>query len=234
LTESNSDSSKQIDNANAIYGGGVGSYNGILKKHPELKSTLKLADVYLNPEKPVLQFLDFNNSNGIPITAKHAKEAVQFLNWLNAKPENMQLLNYGIEGKHWKAVGDDKFERLEFANGKQYLFQDWYAGYAPFLRFSTDRDQAFIDVQKKGVVGVGWVKGGYVKSPVLGFKFDSSKVKTQYANVLAQIPTLQYPIQLGVIDYDSAYSNAIKQLKAAGIDQVIAEYQRQLNDYMAK
>ena len=43
-----------------------------------------------------------------------------------------------------------------------------------------------------------------------------------------------YPIKFGFVDYEEAYDAAIAKLKAAGLDKVIEEYQKQLNEYLGK
>ena len=42
------------------------------------------------------------------------------------------------------------------------------------------------------------------------------------------------PIIMGVISYEDGYESALKRLKDAGLDTVVAEYQRQFNAYMGK
>jgi hypothetical protein len=61
------------------------------------------------------------------------------------------------------------------------------------------------------------------------FTFDASKVQTQYADVQTQILAVIAPIATGVQDYDSNIENALKQLKAAGVDDLIAEFKAQLD-----
>lgn len=41
------------------------------------------------------------------------------------------------------------------------------------------------------------------------------------------------PIALGLVDYEENFPIALKRLKAAGIDKVVKEYKRQLNDWLA-
>ena len=68
---------------------------------------------------------------------------------------------------------------------------------------------------------------------MLNFVFDPTNVATEYANCLAEVEASVYPIKLGIISYEEGYENALGKLKAAGIDKVIEEYQKQLNEYLA-
>jgi len=73
-----------------------------------------------------------------------------------------------------------------------------------------------------------------VDSIVMNFTFDPTPVSTEYANCLALVTSDIYPIKLGIVKYDDGAQSAIDQLKAAGIDKVIEEYQNQLNAYLGK
>ena len=55
----------------------------------------------------------------------------------------------------------------------------------------------------------------------------------EYANCLAEVEARVYPIKLGVISMEEGYEDALAKLKAAGIDKVVEEYQRQLDEYLA-
>ena len=58
--------------------------------------------------------------------------------------------------------------------------------------------------------------------------FDASPVQTQLADVQTVISSTLLPMAWGITDYDSGIDAALEQLKAAGVDDVIAEFQKQL------
>jgi putative aldouronate transport system substrate-binding protein len=71
------------------------------------------------------------------------------------------------------------------------------------------------------------------KSLALGFTFDSSKVSDQITactNVIAQYYT---PLMYGEVDIDSTLPDFQNALKKAGIDEIIAEKQKQLDAWLA-
>ncbi|GAB2537016.1 DUF3502 domain-containing protein [Gracilibacillus alcaliphilus] len=72
-----------------------------------------------------------------------------------------------------------------------------------------------------------------VNSITLGFNFDASAVGTEYSNSLAELETSIYPIKLGMVEYDEAFPNALEQMKAAGLDAVVAEYEKQFSEWLA-
>ena len=86
--------------------------------------------------------------------------------------------------------------------------------------------QKFIDI-------MGVEKPDAENSIVLNFVFDPAKVAAEYANCLAEVEARVYPIKLGIISMEEGYEDALAKLKAAGIDKVVEEYQRQLDEYLA-
>ena len=58
--------------------------------------------------------------------------------------------------------------------------------------------------------------------------FDASPVQTQLADVQTVSSSTLLPMAWGITDYDSGIDAALEQLKAAGVDDVIAEFQKQL------
>lgn len=61
-----------------------------------------------------------------------------------------------------------------------------------------------------------------------------SEVKTEVAAVQAVLDQYRLPLENGVIDPDENLPKFINALKEAGIDTVIAEKQRQLDEWAEK
>jgi len=72
-----------------------------------------------------------------------------------------------------------------------------------------------------------------ILSKTAGFSFDSTPVSTEVALLKAAISEYMQPILLGYSDYDENFANALQQLKDAGLDAVIEEYQRQFSAWYA-
>ena len=62
------------------------------------------------------------------------------------------------------------------------------------------------------------------------FAFDASPVQTQLADVQTVISSTLVPMAWGITDYDSGIDAALEMLKTAGVDDVIAEYQKQFEE----
>ncbi len=186
---------------------------------------------WLNPSAPYLMNLPLLNSNAIPSTATHPELGLKFLNWMYSEKANQDLVLYGIEGKQWKAIGEDEYERLKDANNANlYAFDMWMIEYVPLHRFDVNRTTS---KEEDLDYMTNVFPNQTVKSPVIGFNFDSESVSVEFANMMAEYTTSMLPIKLGVIPYEGNYEEALAKMKSAGCDTVIAEYQKQLTAYNA-
>ena len=187
---------------------------------------------YLNEKNTRVLPLTIGNMNGIPQSCTNPAAVIKFLDWFYSDPSNVQLLVFGIEGEHYKRVeGDEKrIEILKDASGTAlYQFDNWEVGYYPYTLFSVDESEESIIQQTTPLE-----EGTYVTSPVAGFIFNEEPVITEMANLTNEVVSSMYPIKFGFVDYEEAYDAAIAKLKAAGLDKVIEEYQKQLNEYLGK
>jgi len=217
---------KQIVSGNYTFLFGTPNNPDEMKKtYPEMKDedfTLQR----LHPEKPTYRMFNAKNVNVVAAGSKHPEAAVKFLNWLYENQENYDLFMYGIEGKTYTKVGDRGVEYiLGPDNAVLYSQDEWMIGNLNFIRFSPKL--------------LGAQKALYVADPnaqtfyAADFFFDPSAVKAEMANVQAVYTSDIMPIYDGVVPYEGHIDAALDKLKAAGIDKVIAEYQKQLDAYKA-
>ena len=150
-------------------------------------------------------------------------EAVQFINWLYSDQANYDLFFYGIEGQNYTLNDDGSINTLN----TKWAFDDWMAGNMTYQRYAS----TMLPAVKKAQFTVD---ENAVNSVAGGFFFDASSVQTEYSNVQTEMEAVITPIIMGVISYEDGYESALKRLKDAGLDTVVAEYQRQFNAYMGK
>ena len=77
------------------------------------------------------------------------------------------------------------------------------------------------------------IHDGAKTSDVIAFHFDNANVVEIETSVNEVIQQYMDPIMYGFVDFDDNYQAALDALKAAGIDEYIAEVQRQLDEYFA-
>ncbi|MFV0502615.1 MAG: extracellular solute-binding protein [Lachnospirales bacterium] len=210
---------------------GLGSFNLVSQagyNDKGLDATVE--DFFLNPNSGQYVFMPVLNSNAVPVTAENPKEALEFLDWAYGSEKNMSLLNLGEEGIDYNSVGDGRFEYIKDSanpDAPTYQFPTWQIGYLPNMLIDVNQTDEYVERLKAE-------PKNYQLSIVTGFTFDPTPVQAEYANCVAQLATTIYPIRFGVVEYEEAYPDAIAKMKTAGLDIVIAEYERQFNKFLTE
>lgn len=160
---------------------------------------------------------------------KNPDAAMRVLNVLYTDPDASMLIANGIEGLEYVL---DENGKMSYPEGKAMMDIGWPASsmaYWPNVTlcktWSFETDDIYEQMKDK-IRNVD-------KSLALGFLFDSGPVTDQMtacANVVSQY---YVPLMYGEVDIDSALPEFQNALKAAGIDEIIAEKQRQLDTWLA-
>lgn len=184
----------------------------------------KVETVYLEPKTRYI-FSAGDNMLAVPSTSKHVKEAVELINWIKKDQANYDLWSYGVEGVNYKLV-DGAVDVSSIPDADKYNANVWMWNDLRLARFSTNYPKEDIETLKS------WDSKSQV-TPFVGFTLDQSKIKAQISNIQAimteYIPNLGY----GVTDYSKVKDEMMKKLKAAGLQDVIDETQKQINAYLA-
>lgn len=160
----------------------------------------------------------------ISANSKHPEKAMEFLNLLNTDKTFRNLVDSGIEGEHYEKISDNVMKNLPAS--KNYDMPSYSLG-NNMLLFLGPNDAADKWEQFKKFNDSGKA------SPLLGFNFDSTKVATQIASLQNVKEQYWAPLMTGTVDPNEYLPKAIEQFKAAGIDDIIAEAQRQLDEWHA-
>ncbi|ULT54876.1 ABC transporter substrate-binding protein [Neobacillus drentensis] len=166
----------------------------------------------------------------IPVTSKNPEAAMKFLNLTYTNADLINLIDWGIEGKHYvkKSDGTIGYPKGLDANNTGYgLGQDWLFGNQMIAHVweGNDPNNYKILAEDNKTAPI---------SNALGFTFDSSKVKTEIASVTNVVNQYQPGLDTGSVDPNKQLPVFISKLKAAGIDKIIAEKQKQLDEWVAK
>jgi putative aldouronate transport system substrate-binding protein len=190
----------------------------------ELGGELEWFTFYDQSKRPVGAFFAWNFI-AVPYSSKHPVEAVQFLNWANAK-ENYDLLAYGIEGENWTAVGEE-----EYVPNPDNLYR-WYP-YAWVWNPVYDRmDASMPDGANEWSRWTG-DPDNYELDVLATFKVDSSPVLNEISELNALADQYFMPLSYGVVDDVDAWW-AEYEGKAASLARIVQqEYQRQIDAFLA-
>lgn len=160
----------------------------------------------------------------ISANSEYPEKAMEFLNLLNTDPVLRNMVDSGIEGVHYKKLDDTHYENL--AESKNYDMPSYSLGNNMLLYLNpTDPDDKWEQFKEFNAAGVS--------SPILSFNFDSTKVATQMAAVQNVKEQFWSSLMTGTVDPESYLPKAIEKFKEAGLDEVIAEAQAQLDAWRA-
>lgn len=167
---------------------------------------------------------DLSTLNAVSATSKHPKEALQFLDLLYSDPELFNALTYGIEGKHYIKTGDNRVELIE--NSGYVISSGWEFG-NQFQQWLMPSQPDDLWEQTKQI------NESANRSTAYGFVFDHANVRTEIANCRAVYEEYWMALLLGLFGEDSeiAYQEFLDKLETAGAGRIIAEKQRQLDEW---
>lgn len=161
----------------------------------------------------------------IPSNTKYPEKAMQFMNLLYTDADIMNLLTLGIEGKHYVKTDNGQVRVPDGVENSGYVFNQWLIGNNSLTYLWEGWDPNQWENLKE-------FNRSAVYSPALGFLFDASNVKTEVAAVNNVISEYKAGLESGSVD-PKVLPNFIDDLKKAGIDTIIAEKQRQLDEFLA-
>lgn len=170
----------------------------------------------------------------IPVTSKHPEKAMEALNYVYTHDEANWLIQYGLEGVSYEVV-----EQTEDGTQIRFLEEDVTSlpYYNPYGLWGNQLHYASVypaPIEKMKLrMELYESIPEERKSAALGYNFISENVSAELAAVNTVIAQYGRTINAGALDPEEALPEFISALKAAGIDKVIAENQRQLDEWAA-
>jgi len=160
----------------------------------------------------------------ISTTSQDPARAMMLINLLHTDKELNNLINFGIEGTHYTRNGEimtptDK--TTNYSPGAAWMFGNQFLNYL-WETEDPDKWAKFKEFNSTGKVSLG-----------LGFVFNSEPVKNEVGALANVIKQYQVAIDRGAVDVDKVLPEYTKKLKEAGLDKVIAEKQKQFDEFLA-
>jgi putative aldouronate transport system substrate-binding protein len=156
---------------------------------------------------------------------KNSQKAMELLNLLYTDKEIINLINYGIEGKHYKKVTGEVISRI---NDSGYsMNQPFMFGNRMLTYVLEGEDPALRQEYTK-------FTASFQKSPAAGFLPSTEAVSTEVVAVKNVLDQYRKALETGSVDPVKVHPDFVKKLKAAGIDTIIAEKQKQLDAWLAQ
>lgn len=169
----------------------------------------------------------------VPITSSNPKAAVRFMDYLYGHSDLSNLITWGIEGTHFN-VEDKDSGLISFPDGMDASNSPYYVA----LGFWGDRrnEYTYDKTATKEQHEEFTEKAMKNKFKSYGFVFDNSNVSTQMMACQTVLDQYQKALETGSLGskWKETYETMVKQLKSAGIDQVIEECQSQFDNFLKK
>ncbi|OCT11460.1 ABC transporter substrate-binding protein [Paenibacillus pectinilyticus] len=164
----------------------------------------------------------------VSANSTNPERVMMLMNLMYTDKDLANLFVYGIEGKHYVKTSDTAIDYPQGVDAKTvgYSIQSWiYAN--PSLAYLMKSDLQ--DMWKL----TAEANQKAIKSKAIGFTFNSEPVKNEV--IALKNVTDQYAkgLESGLLDPSDKLSDFRAKLKAAGIDKVIAEKQKQLDAWAA-
>jgi putative aldouronate transport system substrate-binding protein len=159
--------------------------------------------------------------------SQHKVETMQFLNLLYTDSDIANVMINGIEGVHYTLLPEGNIDyptdvnanTVGWASPPGFMPNNWIAyPHQPITPDAYERYKADNEVS--------------LKSPGFGFSFDSTNVMDQISACNNVCSKYLAPLMLGMGD-DAMLQNFLNDLKNAGVDDIIAEKQAQLDAWLA-
>lgn len=165
--------------------------------------------------------------------SKNIEKSLELIELLNTNDDLYKLISLGEKDVDYKYDENGTFTQIE---GKyNFNWNEWQIGQS----FSPTYNRAIYDNNKNGELQKDVQKLVFETdktadlSPVTGFVFDPSPVKTQVANCSAVTIEMVPALSSGSVDPEKVLPEFLKRLKAAGVDDIIKEKQTQYDAWRA-
>jgi putative aldouronate transport system substrate-binding protein len=189
--------------------------------------------LYKSLEKPVLNYI-IPTMTGICATSKNPERALMLfeLFWFDEQVYN--TLAKGLEGKHWEWVDQAKKvigfpEGVDSTNSGYNINTDWMFG-NQFIAYYLDPNQVGAWEETKKI-------NGEADFPMPGpFVFDSTPVQAELTALQTVDTEFSQSLEYGLVDPDDPEKGIdawVAAQKAAGLEKVLAEVQKQLDAFVA-
>lgn len=210
----------------AIGGGDVYEYNNYFRNIAVDGAQVEFVKIPLTSE-PYMPTTTWNFQS-IAATSKNVDRAVLFLNWIQQSEDNYDMMTNGIKGTHYD-IKDGAIVAPEGVDASKigYAPPEWMWQNPKFLKPKASDAPDFMQQLQD------FDKDTKLYSPIMGFNFDQTPVKTELAAMSTIENKYKYGITAGVLNPETAVPEYSAELKKAGLEKVIAEFQKQADAFLA-
>jgi len=159
-------------------------------------------------------------------TSKNPDKCIQLYDLLFDRNDTrlMNLINYGIEGKHYKKINENTIQRIDQSG--YYVGAGWQFG-------------NLFNCYKENPSQPDWYPAGPDKnasaqiSEIFGFSFNPEPVKSELAQCQSVFEEYMPALFTGSVDVDEYLNAFLEKLEKAGSKKIIGEMNAQLEQWRA-
>jgi len=199
--------------ADAIWSAGSGFPNAISKFSGPFLSTASIRGAM----------------NAINARSQHPDLVLKLMELINTNQEYRDILRYGIEGEHWNKTPEGLAKRTQAGIDGYTVWAFSQGSYS----LSTVEAAVGVEVDPKMWEKIFDSYKGAVATKSIGFAFDPIKIEVELAAVSAANKKYWEGLATGTLDPATALPQMIGEFESAGIDKIIAECQRQYDEFLA-
>lgn len=163
---------------------------------------------------------------GISATSKHPELAAKFYNLIYKNVDLYNLLVFGIEGQDYNLTANGRIEKIK----DTYKGTGWMMG-NQFNSLLTENQQA--DIWDQTIEANSAAQA----DALLGFVMDNSNIDVELAAITAICDEYDTVLRYGLVPFDeipAKKAEMLKKSKSAGLDKVVAEYEKQISAFLNK
>lgn len=170
---------------------------------------------------PYVQYTQpLGTMNAVNVKSEHPEAALKLLGLFYSDAEVYNTFMYGIEGKHYNKVGDNRVEQIPDSGYSRADIGWEYGNQFNQWLLPSMADDTWTLTQE--------MNDSAMPSPLMGFVCDRSSFETEYANVTSTVKEYEKGI-LTADDFDGYWTEYKDALIAAGIETCRNSVQEQIN-----
>lgn len=163
---------------------------------------------------------------GVPVTSENPEKAVEFLNFMYTNTDVANLLSHGLEGTNYELTDQEGIvNKLDGAN----------PGWARVFSMFGDQTKVYYNTPaEEGIQEeIAAFSDSAQPTATLGYVFDSTSVAAKAAAVSNIVQQYGPSLEVGLVDdVDEALDQLVEAMNGAGMEDVIAENQSQLDTWL--
>lgn len=180
---------------------------------------------------PVIGYKGSTTNTAIAANCKHPERAMKLINLMNSKrgADLLNLLSYGIEGRHYEKISNGRIKWLEpeipGSSNNRYGYDNWVIGNT-INSYTTQSDPE------------GWNE--YINNEInmkakmsrlAGFTLDTKPIKMELSQYEAKLKEYAYLDKGTTPNYKEVLEERNRKLKEAGSEKIVQEVQRQIDEW---